>query len=73
MEIDDLSLDFFDQGLTHNDIGYILQRNEKEEVETSAMFKLQYYKFIVNFTNYKITKVNIFEVIVSRLKTKTGH
>ena len=37
MEIDDLSLEFFDQELTHNDIGYILERNEKEQVHTSAM------------------------------------
>ena len=37
MEIDDLSLEFFDQELTHNDIGYILERNEKEQVHASAV------------------------------------
>ena len=37
MEIDDLSLELFDQELTHNDIGYILERNEKEQVHASAM------------------------------------
>lgn len=32
MDSEDLKPEFFDEDLTHNDIGYILERNDKERV-----------------------------------------
>ena len=61
MEIDDLSLEFFDQELTHIDIGYILERNEKEQVHASAVTQIVATHILASTTRngIRITKKRI--------------